>query len=346
VTHSPVVGVLSTWFGGTYFGGLLGGITAGVASRGGRLIAVQTLDAGTFSTDFPEAPPFRHRVAWEHIDGFIVFLNAANAGYLRAAQASGRPVVVISDDPAGVRCPAVRPDNRTGSRAAVEHLIGHGHRRIAFAGHLRQPDAAERYDQYRATLLANGLVPEPGLVFDTGDMQEAGGVRAARAMLAAGLPNRGHFRDRLTMAMTAARDRHEPGYAVLMMDLDGFKLVNDSLGHEAGDQLLQEVARRLTAQLRPGELAARLGGDEFAVLIEDLGSPQAPVTLAERLQDAVSAPFLLAGAEVTVTLSIGIALGAPEHADTQGVMRDADTAMYHAKSGGKKAHALFTPAMR
>jgi diguanylate cyclase (GGDEF)-like protein len=161
-----------------------------------------------------------------------------------------------------------------------------------------------------------------------------------------GLPNRSHFRDRLTLAMARADGRPEPGYAVLMMDLDGFKLVNDSLGHEAGDQLLQEVARRLTAQLRPAGLAARLGGDEFAVLLEDLSGPPAAITLAERLQEAVSAPFHLAGTEVAVTLSIGIALGTREHTDTQGVMRDADAAMYHAKSGGKRAHALFNSAMR
>ena len=744
VTHGPVVGVLATSFGGPYFGGLLAGIRAAVVSQGGRLIAVQTLDAGTFNTDFPDAPAFSHRVAWEYIGGFITFLNGANADHLREAQRSGRPVVVISDAPDGLSCPTVAPDNRSGMAAAVGHLIDHGHTRIAFAGCLDQADAGERYEAYRATLLAHGLTVDDRLFFDTGDMQEAGGERAARAMLAAGLPstavvtandqnafglirvlgeagcdlpadqavigfddhadaasmmpslttvrqpldeigglaarlvlrmlngepvpperhrlattlvvrescgcrgplalvaertgadtegdrllaeilavvdrhasassgaeaadlrvsvkaivsalagattsrtpagtelrrllmpiarrlenfeatvavmrlirdygravqtaaaadiaahqrvedvvyqmfvvlaqaqssfqvahgrsimsalgtqysvsmqllrsqerdprsldwlrstdirggclglwppdsddrggfldviatfdrrtgagvrgggrveierfpppevvdladsaaddmiyvahlkvgngdwgmlalvgpiqaglaegretmnqwaallsvalehdsvlqtlrqredvlrraalyddltglpNRSHFRDRLMAAMDRARLRPGSAYAVLLLDLDGFKVVNDSLGHEAGDRLLQEVARRLSAELRANEVAARLGGDEFAVLIEDFAAPLGPIVLAERLQAAVSAPCHLADTDVAVTASIGIAIGADDYTDTLVVMRDADTAMYHAKSSGKRGHALFTPSM-
>ena len=734
--------MLSTSFGGPYFGGLLDGIRAGVAAHGGRLIAIQTLDAGTFNTDFKDPPPFPHRVAWDYIDGLVTFLNGASPAYMRLAQDSGRPVVVVSDNPEGVSCPTVRPDNGSGTSAAVRHLIGHGHTRIGFAGHLDQVDARERYAAYRATLLAHGLDPE-GLYYDTGDMQEAGGERAARAMLDAGLPstavvtandqnafgvirtladagchlpadqavigfddmlggaslipsltsvrqpldeigalaarlvvrmvnggpvvneehrlpttlvvrescgcpgplalvsdglgdhpadperllaelrtavdrntpawsagaqaadlevsvkgvasvlsdaasglptpagaelrrlllpiarrlenyevavtvmrlfrdygralqtaarndrvedvvyqifvvlaqaqssfqvahgrstmsalgtqysvsmqllrsqerdprsldwlratdiragclglwpagedrgtfldviatydrragaavqgggrteierfppadvialadtaaddmiyvahlkvdngdwgmlalvgpiqaglaegretmnqwaallsvalehdsvlqtlreqeevlrraalyddltglpNRSHFRDRLMLAMARARRRPDFRYAVLLLDLDGFKLVNDSLGHEAGDRLLQEVARRVTAELRANEAAARLGGDEFAVLLEDFAGPEAPVALAERLQAAVSAPCRLGDTDtdVAVTASIGIALGADGYADTQAVMRDADAAMYYAKSSGKRAHALFAPSM-
>jgi diguanylate cyclase (GGDEF)-like protein len=732
--------VLSTSFGGSYFGGLLDGIRAGLAAHGGRLIAIQTLDAGTFNTDFKDPPPFPHRVAWDYIDGFVTFLNGASPAYMRLAQESGRPVVVISDNPEGLSCPTVRPDNESGISAAVRHLIEHGHRKIAFAGHLDQVDARERYEAYREILLAHGLDPE-GLYYDTGDMQEHGGERAGREMLAAGLPstavvaandmnafgvmrvlgeagyhlpadqavigfddmlvgasmmpsmtsvrqpldeiaalaarlvvrmvnggtvvneehrlpttlvvrescgcpgplalvsgrlgddpadsgrlvaevrttldrdisawaagaqaadlevsvksvasalndaaadrptpagtelrrmllpiarrlenyeatvavmrlfrdygralqatrsdrvedvvyqifvvlaqaqssfqvahgrstmsalgtqysvsmqllrsqerdprslewlrttairggclglwpsepdargtcldviatydrraraavqggdrleierfppaevialadsaaddmiyvahlkvdngdwgmlalvgpiqaglaegretmnqwaallsvalehdsvlqtlreqeevlrraalyddltglpNRSHFRDRLMVAMARARRRPEFRYAVLLLDLDGFKLVNDSLGHEAGDRLLQEVARRLTADLRANEAAARLGGDEFAVLIEDFAGPEAPAALAERLQAVVSAPCRLDDTDVAVTASIGIALGTDSYADTQAVMRDADAAMYYAKSSGKRAHALFAPSM-
>jgi diguanylate cyclase (GGDEF)-like protein len=160
-----------------------------------------------------------------------------------------------------------------------------------------------------------------------------------------GLPNRSQFRDRLTVAMARARRRPDFRYAVLLLDLDGFKLVNDSLGHEAGDRLLQEVARRVNASLRAHEVAARLGGDEFAVLIEDFAGPQAPAALAERLQAAVSAPVHLDDTDVAVTASIGIAVGADSYADTQAVMRDADAAMYFAKSSGKRTHALFAPSM-
>ncbi|HEX5206027.1 MAG TPA: EAL domain-containing protein [Actinoplanes sp.] len=745
--HGPVVGVLATSFGGPYFGGLLGGIKAAVAAQGGRLIAIQTLDAGTFNTDFRDPPAYSHRVAWESIDGFITILTGANSDYLRAAQESGRPVVVVSDYPDGVSCPTVGPDNRAGTSAAVRHLIEHGHTRIAFAGHLEQVDAGERYEAYRSTLLAHGIAPDDSLFFDTGSMQEGGGERAARAMLAAGLPstaavtgndpnafgliralaaaghdlpgdqavigfddqqgsasmipslttvrqplaeiggmaarlvlrmvngepvpneryqlptslvvrescgcpgplalssgrivdgaadagrllaeirsvvdrdapvwspgahaaelevavkslasaltdaaagsptptgtelrrlllpiarrlqnyevavavmrlirdygravqtsagadtavhrrvedvvyqvfavlaqaqssfqvahgrstmsalgtqysvsmqllrsqerdprsldwlritdirggclglwpsgtdrrdgfldviatfdrradaavqgggrveierfppaevidladsaaddmiyvahlkvdngdwgmlalvgpiqaglaegretmnqwaallsvalehdavlqtlreqeevlrraalyddltglpNRSHFRDRLMLAMDRSACRDGLGYAVLLLDLDGFKLVNDSLGHEAGDQLLREVAGRLTVELRANEVAARLGGDEFAVLIEDFAGPQAPIVLAERLQAAVSAPCHVADTDVAVTASIGIALGTDNYTDTQAVMRDADAAMYYAKSNGKRGYALFTPSM-
>jgi diguanylate cyclase (GGDEF)-like protein len=731
VKNGPVLGVVSPWFGGTYFGGLLGGITPAVAARNGKIIAIQTLDAGTYSTDFANPPDFRHHVAWDHADGFIVFLNAADPDYLRAAQEGPRPIVVISDVPAGVRCPTVLPDNHSGVRAATEHLIGHGHRRIAFAGHAAQKDAAERYAAFVATLAEHGLAHDPALFYDTGDMQIAGGLRAGRAMLAAGLPstavitgndgnaigvmralteagydlpadqavigfdnlpgtayltpslttvvqplaeigevavdvlarslsgedvppetirvatsllirescgcpgplslppvagaghgsfaadvraalgddspsgvedaagcitealagaiagdremsglalrrrlqpivervesyenvvavmrvirahgrrlqadagaigddqvtrrledavyrvfvqlaaaqanlqaayglstmsalgtqysvsmqllrsqerdprslewlrstavrggclglwpdragrsrldvittfdrrtgtervdlgripieqfppadvvamadvsagdmlyiahlkvgpvdwgmlalvgpieaglaegretmnqwsallsvalehdavlttmreqeedlrraalyddltglpNRTHFRDRLAAAMT----RPHPSYAVLLLDLDGFKLVNDSLGHEAGDQLLQGMAGRLLASLRPDDTAARLGGDEFAVLVEDFDDPRVPTDLAERLQESLSAPYHVAETDVVVSASIGIALGAEGYTDTQAVMRDADAAMYFAKAGGKRAHAVFAPSM-
>jgi diguanylate cyclase (GGDEF)-like protein len=746
VTRGPVVGVYATSFGGPYFGGLLEGIRAAVVSAGGRLIAIQTLDAGTFNIDTPEAPAFSHRVAWEHIDGFVTLLNGANPAHLRQAQQSGRPVVVVSDAPDGLSCPTVAPDNRTGTAAAVRHLLDHGHSEIAFAGCLHQEDARERHEAYRSTLLSHGVAVDDRLFFDTGDMQESGGQRAALAMLAAGLPstavitandqnafglirtlgaagydlpsaqavigfddhadaaamipslttvrqpldeiggfagrlvlrmlsgepvpheqhrlattlvvrescgcpgplalvagrfepdvagnqlladiravvdrrtaagspdapavnleepiravaaaladattgtrtpvgtelrrllspvarrlesfeatvavmrlirdygralqtaadagleasrrvedvvyqvfvvlaqaqmsfqvthgrstmaalgtqysvsmqllrsqerdprsldwlgttdirggclglwpsgpddrggfldviatfdrragaavrvgerleierfppaevvdladsvadgmiyvaqlkvgdgdwgmlalvgpvqaelaegretmnqwaallsvalehdavlqtlrqqeevlrraalydeltglpNRAQFRDRLIQAMDRSRLRSEFGYAVLLLDLDGFKVVNDSLGHEAGDRLLQEVAGRLMRELRVNEFAARLGGDEFAVLIDGFAAPQEPIVLAERLQAVVSAPCRMADTDVAVTVSIGIALGTGDYTDTQAVMRDADTAMYHAKNGGKRAYALFTPSM-
>jgi diguanylate cyclase (GGDEF)-like protein len=155
-----------------------------------------------------------------------------------------------------------------------------------------------------------------------------------------GLPNRSQFRDRLRAVMGRAGR-----YAVLLLDLDGFKLVNDSLGHEAGDRLLREVARRLSAQLRANEVAARLGGDEFAVLVEDFASPRTPVALAERLQAAVGVPCRLGDTDVEVTASIGIAVGSDDYADPQAVMRDADAAMYYAKGAGKRGYAVFAPSM-
>jgi diguanylate cyclase (GGDEF)-like protein len=203
-----------------------------------------------------------------------------------------------------------------------------------------QADLAEGRETMNQWAALLSVALEHDSVLQTLREQEEGLRRAALFDDLTGLPNRSQFRDRLLSAMGRGRP-----YAVLLLDLDGFKLVNDSLGHEAGDRLLQEVARRVACELRPNEAAARLGGDEFAVLIEDFAGPDAPALLASRLQAAVSAPCRLDDTDVAVTASIGIALGAERYADTQAVMRDADAAMYYAKSSGKRTHALFAPSM-
>ncbi|MBU2668058.1 GGDEF domain-containing protein [Actinoplanes bogorensis] len=184
-----VLGVLSPFLGGWYFGGVLEGIAGAAADAAATVVAVQTLDAGTEQLELTEPPHPPHPLAWDHAAGFVVIVNAASAKYLRELQATGRPVVVVSHEFADVDCPTVFPDNRVGVRAAVEHLIGHGHRRIAFAGFLGALDQLERYDTYQRTLRDHGIEPDPDLVFEAADNQEAGGAGAARAMLAAGLPS-------------------------------------------------------------------------------------------------------------------------------------------------------------
>jgi diguanylate cyclase (GGDEF)-like protein len=745
------VGVLSTAFGGPYFGELLAGMARELVATDGRLIAIQTVDAGTVEQDFPDRPLFPHRVAWEHVAGFVVLLNGVSIDFLRAARGSGRPVVVISDDPPGFACPIILPDNSTATRAATQHLIDHGHRRIAFVGYPEQADVKERLRAYRETMAANGLTPDPDLFFPVDDMQELSGERAGHAMLAAGmpstavltgndrnavglirvltaagldlpadqavigfddteagarltpsltsirqpledigalavrmlirmnngeevangvhhmptsltvrescgcsgllmaksaegadlaasaaqsspslltllgswlarsrhlmdpvdlaravdaivdvvggalagtggpdgltlrralqslagtiednervaevvqvfrhyarqlqteagmdrdvdatrrvqeclqtillllaqaqttrmsdhaksmmgslatqysismqllrsqeedprslawlqrtgvlagclglwpdhkagpgerrsltvvgkfdrenvrvvgsadelpltafppaemvsmasiaadtmvyiahlkvgsgdwgmlalvapiqgyvaegretmnqwaallsvaleheallktmrtqeeylrraalydeltgLPNRAYFQARLTTAIARANRRADYRYAVLMLDLDGFKIINDSLGHLAGDRLLQEVATRLTATVRSIDTVARFGGDEFAILLEEISDDVGPVVLAGRLQQALSVPHRLGDTEAVVSVSIGIAIGHPDYTGTETIMRDADVAMYHAKSHGKRSHAIFDPAM-
>jgi diguanylate cyclase (GGDEF)-like protein len=773
VKQGFTVGVLSTTFGGAYFGELLGAIRSRLVPRSGRVVAIQTLDAGIFDVDVAAPPSSLPRVAWQHLDAMIVFLNAAPPSFLRQARARGLPVVVISDVPEGFDCPVIVPDNRHGARVATEHLIGHGHTAIGFAGFMRQNDIRERYEAYRATMLEHGLDPAPEYFFETGNMQLAGGAAAAAAMRAAGmpctavvtgnddnamglvralkdagadvpgdvavigfddnddcayldppitsvrqaleetgtlavdlllaehageaveyrlyelstrltvrescgcvapgliasaavgaddtdeagsivsrgslgpspdhegdlragvrsvlnarlpptrrlgeaeigavidpvaatvravvrgsevpdpgtiryrtaplsalvrskehvvdimrllhgyrfrledssprasrpgddeerrrqvedclgrmlvallqslsavqagrtrsmvvtlstqylismellrsqerdprsldwlrltqlragclglwsdqrltaperehidvaaiydrgagspaatrrdlgpialeafppaevidladgdddvvfvahlkvdsgdwgmlalvgpfqvgtetgresmnqwaallsvaleheailktlreqeehlrraalydeltgLPNRAYFRDRLTLAMARAARRSSYRYAVLMLDLDGFKLVNDSLGHLAGDRLLEQVSERITRELRSIDTGARFGGDEFAILLEEIEDVEAAVTTAERLQVALAAPYPLLDTDVVVSASIGIAFGDQEYADTESIVRDADAAMYYAKTRGKRGHALFDPAM-
>jgi diguanylate cyclase (GGDEF)-like protein len=160
-----------------------------------------------------------------------------------------------------------------------------------------------------------------------------------------GLPNRTLFLDRLEQALRRARRRGpDSGAAVLFLDLDRFKVVNDSLGHHAGDELLQSVALRLDAALRPGDTVARMGGDEFTVLLEDVSDPREASIVAERVLATLADPFPIAGRELHVSGSIGIALAGPE-VDPEELIRDADVAMYRAKAEGKARHAVFDAHM-
>jgi diguanylate cyclase (GGDEF)-like protein/PAS domain S-box-containing protein len=161
-----------------------------------------------------------------------------------------------------------------------------------------------------------------------------------------GLPNRTLFMDRLGGALVRARRRSDYPFAVLVLDLDRFKVVNDSLGHAAGDRLLVEMATRLQSSLRDGDTVSRLGGDEFACLLDDAGGAADAAIVANRILEALRVPFTLDGQEIYASASIGIALGSSECERAEDLLRDADTAMDQAKALGKSRHALFQPAMR
>jgi PAS domain S-box/diguanylate cyclase (GGDEF) domain len=153
------------------------------------------------------------------------------------------------------------------------------------------------------------------------------------------LPNRALFRDRLDQALVRSL-RSSETLAVLLLDLDGFKQVNDSLGHDAGDHLLQVIASRLDDVCRPSDTLARLGGDEFAILLEGAGETHA-ATVCERLLELVSMPVSAAGRELSVGASIGIAIHPGGRGDSTSLIRDADVAMYAAKESGRGTHQLF-----
>lgn len=161
-----------------------------------------------------------------------------------------------------------------------------------------------------------------------------------------GLANRALLLDRLTQAL--ARSGRRPGFvAVLFLDLDRFKLVNDSLGHAAGDELLGEVARRLEGAVRSTDSVARLGGDEFVVLADTVDGADEALALAERLRDVLAAPYRLAGGErVVVTASAGVALGGAGSAVPGELLWDADAAMYKAKELGRDRTHLFEAGLR
>ncbi len=160
-----------------------------------------------------------------------------------------------------------------------------------------------------------------------------------------GLPNRVLFADRLerSIARTARDQSHH--YAVLFLDIDRFKIINDSLGHVAGDTLLVEFAKRLSNCLRPSDTVARLGGDEFTILLDDPKEPDDAVSVADRILEGVRKPFVLGNQEVYVTTSIGIATSGTGYSRPQDVLRDADTAMYRAKALGKSRYQIFDTAM-
>jgi diguanylate cyclase (GGDEF)-like protein/PAS domain S-box-containing protein len=158
-----------------------------------------------------------------------------------------------------------------------------------------------------------------------------------------GLPNRQLFVDRLGQALRRTR-RQGNLVAVLFMDLDEFKVVNDSLGHEAGDLLLTVVAQRLQRYLRPEDTLARFGGDEFVVLIDDVHDPAEAVQVAERITEELRRPFILTGRELYVAVSIGISIGHARTHDPDSLLREADTAMYRVKGEGG-GYTVFDPSM-
>ena len=160
-----------------------------------------------------------------------------------------------------------------------------------------------------------------------------------------GLPNRSLFMDRLRQAMAFQQRRLDHRFAVLYLDLDSFKTINESLGHRLGDLLLIAVGKRLGGCVRPGDTVARLGGDEFSVLIEDFGDADEPLRVAERIHQALAAPHDLDGTEVFASASIGLAMGDAHYARAEELLRDADTAMYRAKELGRGRHTVFHPSM-
>jgi diguanylate cyclase (GGDEF)-like protein/PAS domain S-box-containing protein len=187
-----------------------------------------------------------------------------------------------------------------------------------------------------------------GVVLNTRDISERKALEAKLAHQAfhdplTGLANRALFRDRLEHALQRAQ-RHRKPLAVMFLDLDDFKTINDTLGHAEGDRLLLAVASRLLECVRLADTVARLGGDEFAILLEEETDPDNVITVARRLADAMQSAFIVESREIIIGASIGIARGTAE-STVDDLLRDADVAMYMAKSRGKRTFQIFEPAM-
>ncbi|MGW6130514.1 substrate-binding domain-containing protein [Cellulomonas sp. NPDC055163] len=271
------IGVLSPVVGGFYFGGLIAGVSRAARTAGHRVVAVQTYPAGLDRERYPDEPLLEVPVALGAVDGIIIIAKAVRHDRLASVQEWGRPVVMISEDETQLPAPVVVPDNGGGVCAAVEHLLEHGHTRIAFIGNLAQRDIRERYEAYRDTLAEHGVEPDPEWFYETVDNHEQGGADAAARFLAAGVP---------TTATVAATDRNAIGF-LRALRASGLVLPRDQavvgFDHtESGARLVPRLSTVDPHNDRVGELAvklllARLRGEEVAT-----GAHRAPATLVTR----------------------------------------------------------------
>lgn len=237
-----------------------------------------------------------------------------------------------------------------GQPALLEHL----HIALAGSPHTWTLQVGERTHETHTTPLrdvAGRLTGVAGAAYDLTEHKRLEQQLAHQAFHDAltGLPNRALFLDRLVHALARA-ERCCSSVAVLFVDLDNFKVVNDSLGHAAGDALLSAVAQRLSACLRPGDTIARLGGDEFTVLVEDVGELEVATEIGAQIADALRRPLVVQGHTLFVSASIGVAqsglaMGVARTAQADDLLREADIAMYQAKNGGKSRCAVFDRRM-
>ncbi len=240
----------------------------------------------------------------------------------------------------------VHPDDRAALRAGLDAHVAGETAHFESEHRLRAPDGAYRW------MLARGLAVRDASGRATrvaGSLSDVTARKRIEARLQhdalhdalTGLPNRVLFGDRLEQALRrAARREEEVSCAVLFLDLDGFKIVNDAFGHQTGDELLSAVARRLESAVRPGDTVARMGGDEFTVLLEELSSVHEATLVAERIQATLADPFRIAGQDLQIGASIGIALGSAGVGPKE-LIHEADVAMYRAKAGGRGRHEVF-----
>ncbi|HEX5332557.1 MAG TPA: EAL domain-containing protein [Cellulomonas sp.] len=267
---------------------------------------------------------------------------------------SERCVTLLGIDPAAVDpgeawTANVHPDDAARVRAQFARVV-HGELAMVEVEHRYRPPLATEYRWMlaRAMPVHRDGTSSPkllGSITDIDDRKQLEETLRHNALYdaATGLPNRRMFLSELTRSVERWVLQRTP-FAVVFLDLDRFKVVNDSLGHQVGDLLLQEVAERLRDALRSHDTPARFGGDEFAVLLDDIGPDDVPMVV-RRIQDALARPVEIDGHALWVTASMGVASSAVDYASAEDVLRDADTAMYHAKSLEPGTLSFFDAAM-
>jgi diguanylate cyclase (GGDEF)-like protein len=240
----------------------------------------------------------------------------------------------------------VHEDDRAAVRAQMDDLQ---RSELELEFRVCPPGHETRYVLMRVFVVRDGagrFVRRAGVMQDVTERkaQEARIEHLAYHDSLTGLPNRTMLMDRLARALAQAQ-RLDQQLAVLFIDLDRFKLVNDSLGHPVGDQLLQEIARRLRAALREGDTVARVGGDEFQVVVANVGGATGAARIAEKLMRALGEPFTLEGQELHVTASLGVSLYPRDGDSGELLLKYADIALYEAKGEGRNAYRFFSPEM-
>jgi diguanylate cyclase (GGDEF)-like protein/PAS domain S-box-containing protein len=244
----------------------------------------------------------------------------------------------------------VHPDDAARVRADVEAHLRSPSPHFESEYRIQHKDGSYRWVLCRGVAERNGIgraTRMAGSLTDVTDRKwaEERLVHDALHDPLTGLPNRALFTSLLERSLARLRRRQDHRFAVLFLDMDRFKVVNDSLGHMIGDQLLVEAARRLSRCVRPGDTVARLGGDEFTILLEDIVEPADATRIAERIQEDFGHPVVVGAHEIFTSTSIGIALSDLHYQRPEEVLRDADTAMYRAKSNGRARHEVFDAAM-
>ena len=273
------------------------------------------------------------------VDGIIIDVNPGfeNLFGYTAEEAKGRPNTEIT----------VMQDQ-------AEEITAHN--RAVFNGRtIKQETQRRRKDGSSIPVLMLGLPiyvasRVDGAYFIFNDISELKAIQEELAHQAfhdslTGLPNRILLMERLGRAAARAERRVDYFYAVMLIDLDRFKMVNDGLGHLAGDKLLIDIAHSLRFCVRAMDTVARLGGDEFAILLEDYKEPKEVINVAKRIQNAIRGPFILENQEIFASASIGIVLKTNRYRNPTDLLRDADTAMYRAKESGRSRFKVFNPQM-
>ncbi len=244
----------------------------------------------------------------------------------------------------------LHPDDRVSLALRIADIVRGSKGAFELGVRLRRVDGTERRALLHTSPYRLAGVGLPGLIHQLQDVTARHDAEQRLHHIAyhdglTGLPNRHCFHERLEAAVASAGEERGSRFAVMFLDLDRFKTVNDSLGHMAGNQLLRTVSQRLAACIRPDDLVARLGGDEFALLVGGLDESDYAMRLAQRVLNALEQPVPLDGTEVSVGASIGVTFSEGPRRTVDEILRDADLAMYEAKAQGRGRIALFDASL-